>query len=74
MVQEKVIKAVSLFVKEDTAEINADSEFADLGLDSLDTIELALNLEEEFGIELKMDASITSVKDLVRKIEGAVKI
>ena len=73
MVQEQVIKAVSFFVKEGASEISESSEFADLGLDSLDITELVLNLEEEFGIELTMDASIVTINDLARKIENEVK-
>ena len=37
-------------------EISLDSNFMDdLGADSLDTIELVMNIEEEFGIEIPDD-------------------
>ena len=40
-----------LGVEEDT--INTDAHFVnDLGADSLDTVELIMELEEEFGIEI----------------------
>ena len=45
----------------------------DLGCDSLDTIELAMAIEEEFGIEIPDDAaeSIVTVGDAVKFSEKA---
>lgn len=70
MVQEKVIAAVADLTSKDASELNAETKFADLGIDSLDITELAMNLEDEFGIELKVDASIATIGDLVKKIES----
>ena len=70
MVQEKVISAVADLTSKDASELNAETKFADLGIDSLDITELAMNLEDEFGIELKVDASIATIGDLVKKIES----
>ena len=52
-VQSRIIglTAAQLDLGED--EISLDSNFMnDLGADSLDTVELILNIEEEFGIEI----------------------
>ncbi|MEU3002626.1 acyl carrier protein [Streptomyces sp. NPDC006995] len=47
----KTIVAAQLGVAE--AEVKNESSFADdLGADSLDTVELVIALEEEFGIEI----------------------
>jgi len=70
MVQEKVIAAVADLTSKDASELNAETKFADLGIDSLDITELAMNLEDEFGVELKVDASIATIGDLVKKIES----
>ena len=70
MVQEKVIAAVADLTSKDASELNAETKFADLGIDSLDITELAMNLEDEFGVELKVDASIATNGDLVKKIES----
>jgi acyl carrier protein len=45
----------------------------DLGADSLDTVELVMAFEEEFGIEIPDDAaeSIVTVGDAVKFIEKA---
>ena len=44
----------------------------DLGADSLDTVELVMAFEEEFGVEIPDDAAekITTVKDAIKYIEG----
>ena len=70
MVQEKVIAAVADLTSKDASELSAETKFADLGIDSLDITELAMNLEDEVGIELKVDASIATIGDLVKKLES----
>jgi acyl carrier protein len=54
---------------------NEASFINDLGADSLDTVELVMALEEEFGIEIPdSDAEkMTTVGDAVRYIEEKVK-
>ncbi len=64
-VEERVAKIVieQLGVKED--EVKAESSFVDdLGADSLDTVELVMALEEEFGTEIPDDEAekITTVQ------------
>ena len=56
-------------------EITEDTGFEDLGADSVDLVELAMNLEEEFGIEEMGEdaiASIHNVGDLVNYIRTQV--
>ena len=50
------------------AKIQSDSKFIDdLGADSLDTVELVMAFEEEFGCEIPDDAAekIVTLKDAV---------
>ena len=48
-------------------EISRDAQFEDLDLDSLDLVELAQIVEEEFGVELDGDAvkDIKTVGDVI---------
>ena len=67
-VEERVRQIIveQLGVKED--EISIDSSFVDdLGADSLDTVELVMALEEEFGCEIPDEDAekITTVKEAV---------
>ena len=57
------IKIRSIIVKHlgiDESKVNLESKFIDdLGADSLDTVELVMAFEEEFGIEIPDDAAET---------------
>ena len=51
----KVTKIISEQLGKDESEINLESHFIDdLDADSLDTVELVMALEEEFGIDIQM--------------------
>lgn len=74
--QEKVIKVVisQLCVKEE--EIKPSSRFLeDLGADSLDTVELVMALEEEFGIEIPDEDAekAKTVGDVINYIDAKQK-
>ena len=54
----------------DIAEITPDSTFESLGIDSLDVVEMVMDLESELGIELDMeDQKITTFQELANFIE-----
>ena len=67
-VRAKVVE--HLGVEEDKVVLNA-SFIDDLGADSLDTVELVMAFEEEFGVEIPDDAAehIQTVKDAVDYLE-----
>ena len=54
----------------DADEITLDTTFEDLGIDSLDTVELMMEVEDEFGIEVKAQEVGKSVKELVAYIDA----
>ena len=67
-IQTKVVKIIvdKLGVKE--SEVTPEASFtADLGADSLDTVELVMAFEEEFGCEIPDEAAekILTVKDAI---------
>ncbi|ORY42154.1 ACP-like protein [Rhizoclosmatium globosum] len=52
-VQERVLNVLKDFDKVDASKLTLDSHFiTDLGLDSLDQVEITIAIEEEFNIEL----------------------
>ena len=69
-VQAKIIELLAEATDTDAAEITADTAFADLGIDSLDLTEMAMQLEEEFGIELEMKPEINTVGKLTEVVES----
>ena len=53
LVNDRIISVVKNFSKVDPAKVSATSHFGkDLGLDSLDTVEVVMAIEEEFAIEI----------------------
>jgi len=70
-------KVKSIIVEQlgvDEEEVTPDASFVDdLGADSLDTVELVMAFEEEFGIEIPDDAaeSIVTVGDAIKFIDKA---
>ncbi|KAF5200110.1 Acyl carrier protein [Thalictrum thalictroides] len=56
-------------------ELTPESKFAALGADSLDTVEIVMGLEEEFGINVEEDSSqnITTVQEAADMIEELIQ-
>ena len=54
----------------DVADIKPDSKFSELGIDSLDTVELLMNLEDEIGIEIELDHKVETIDDLDQFIQS----
>jgi len=75
-VEERVKSIIVEQLGVDAGEVTADAEFIkDLGADSLDTVELIMAFEEEFGVEISDEEAekINRVKDAVEYIEGRAK-
>lgn len=64
-----IAKIVSERTGCDIASIKPDSKFAELGIDSLDTVELLMNLEDEIGIEIELDQKVETIDDLDKFIQ-----
>ena len=54
----------------DVAAVKPDSTFSELGIDSLYTVELLMNLEDEIGIEIELDQKVETVDDLDKFIQS----
>jgi acyl carrier protein len=62
---EFIKKAIFEMTKKDI-KISPQDKLLDLGLDSLDTVELQLYYEESTGDEIPDDASLVTVEDLMK--------
>ncbi|MGB1861340.1 MAG: acyl carrier protein [Arenicellales bacterium] len=70
--KEKLIELVREQLNDSSATIEGDSKFIDdLGMDSLDTVELVMRIEEEFGTAI-LDEDVDelfTVNDVVKYLE-----
>ena len=62
--------ASELDISED--EITRDTTFESLGVDSLDTVEMVMDLEQELGVEMEIEEKIATVGELVDFVESKV--
>ena len=68
---EKLAKYAAKQLELDVTEITPDSTFESLGIDSLDVVEMIMDLESELGVELEMeDQKITTFQELADFIES----
>lgn len=71
MTLEKVIQILVNYNGCDGSAITKETTFEQLGLDSLDTVELVMSIEEEFNVSIDMNEGIKTVGDIVDIIEKA---
>ena len=70
--EKKVAEIIAEQLGVDPSEVTPEASFVDdLGADSLDTVELVMALEEEFGIEIPDEDAekITTVNDAIKYIQ-----
>ena len=68
---EKLVKYAAKQLEIDASDIRPDSTFESLGIDSLDIVEMIMDLEGELGIELDMeDQKITTFQELADFVES----
>ena len=68
---DKLVNYAAKQLELEASEIKPDSTFESLGIDSLDIVEMTLDLETELGVELDMeDQKITTFKELADFIES----
>jgi acyl carrier protein len=73
---EKIVSIIKKTKKDiDISKITTNAKFIeDLNFDSLEVVELVIDLEDEFGIDIedKQTSDITTVQDLANKVKELV--
>lgn len=74
MVVERVISVIAQIMRIPEDQVSIESSFEELGVDSLDGVEIVCELEERFGIVIPDDAarSMTSVRQVVEALKPLV--
>jgi len=73
MTLEKVKKILTDYNGCDASAITRETTFEELGLDSLDTVELVMNMEDAFGITIDTSEGMHTVGNIVDVIDKAQK-
>ena len=69
MVFEAVAKVIAERTDCAVEDVKAESTFKELSIDSLDTVELLMNLEDALNVEIELTQTVETVGDLVKFIE-----
>lgn len=68
----KVIEVLADHTGRDASELTADTTFEALGIDSLETVEMVMELEEELDTELELDQKVATIGELAKFIEDKI--
>ena len=69
MVYEAVAKVIADRTDCDASQVKMERTFKELNIDSLDTVEMLMNLEDALNIEIELTQKVETVGDLVKFIE-----
>ena len=67
---EKIAKYLAEQMDISVDDITPDTTFESLGIDSLDTVEMVMDLEDELGVELELEDKVNTVGELAAFIES----
>ena len=67
---EKIAKYLAEQLDIAVEDISPDTTFESLGVDSLDTVEMVMDLEDELGVELELEEKIATIGELVAFVES----
>ena len=67
---DKIAKYLSEQMDIAVEDITPDTTFESLGIDSLDTVEMIMDLEDDLGIELELEDKVATIGELVAFIES----
>lgn len=70
MVIEKIKEVLGDHLDVDTSSVNNETSFEELGIDSLETVEIMMELEDEFEMEIPVAEVGKTVGSLVEYIES----
>jgi acyl carrier protein len=72
MIFEKLASILAEHCDIDVFGITMDTTFETLGIDSLDMVEMLMELEEDLGVELELDEKVETVGQMVRFVEKKI--
>lgn len=68
--KETIINLIAEYLGKDASEISTTDTFKEIGLDSLDVMELVMQIEEEVDCKIELSQEIDNIEKLVAYIES----
>ena len=69
---EKIANYLSRQMDVPVESITEDTTFESLGIDSLDTVEMLMDLEEELNVDLELEEKLSTVGEFVAFVEDRI--
>lgn len=69
---EKIAQYLSRQMDIPVESITPDTTFENLGIDSLDTVEMLMDLEEELNVDLELQEKLSTVGEFVAFVEERI--
>ncbi|PWL90704.1 MAG: acyl carrier protein [Clostridiales bacterium] len=67
-----IINLLAEHTGRDASEFTPETTFESLGIDSLETVEMVMELEEELDVELELDEKVATIAELTAFVEKKV--
>lgn len=68
---DRVVAILADYKDLDPSTITMESTFTELGIDSLDTVELIMTMEDEFGLTVDLNEKLVNVGSIVKLLEAS---
>ena len=68
-VKATIVRIIAEYLDKDEAEIKSSDTFTEIGLDSLDIMELVMQMQEELDCKIELSQEITTIDKLAELIE-----
>ena len=65
-----IVKIIAEYLDKDEAEISTTQTFSEIGLDSLDIMELVMQMQEELDCKIELSQDVTTIDQLASLIES----
>ncbi|MBQ9588912.1 MAG: acyl carrier protein [Butyrivibrio sp.] len=64
-----IVRIIAEYLDKEESEISSASTFTEIGLDSLDIMELVMQMQEELDCKIELSQEITTIDKLVEHIQ-----
>ena len=65
-----IVKIIAEYLDKEESEISTSQSFSDIGLDSLDIMELVMQMQEELDCKIELSQDVTTIEQLAALIES----